>query len=472
MEHHNRRLTRPHGCSLLQVFGGTVVANDLHIATAYRRSHGLNVITLDGDKADRKGTLTGGFHDVRRSRIEGVKQEATWRAKVEEESVRLSEVKATINKLEQDITKNLSQQQVNESQRKKALQGRESLQIELRYAGEEQTRLRGTVARLERALEEAETEATVLETRKASLEAELQTPMVQGLSDEESTQIEDLIREVDEVQKVLADQASNRSNVSVEPSCLAAGRNTLTRSFSLFQLTTRKNALEIELSESLIRRRDDLRMQIDTVGPAVASESLRVDDVDARRREAASLERTIEELKATVAGEFGLHVDRANELVPLTDALTNLANDKKKEELTAAILDASAQLEGIQAEQVEDGRGIARSQKVVERYISKRQTLTDRKDECTKLIRDLGILPEEAFEKYQGVETSRVSRLPVGWQAESKASLAYCRLSSSLNDSTRPRQCLPSTRTSTRRPFSCTKSTQPSGTAFMSGSTA
>jgi len=101
--------------------------------------------------------------------------------------------------------------------------------------------------------------------------------------------------------------------------------------------------------------------------------------------------------------------------VPRSQALADFrsafltADDEKKEELSSSIEEATGKLDRIQTEQVEDGRGIAKSQKVVERYISKRQTLTDRKDECTKLIRDLGVLPEEAFTKYEDVDSARVS---------------------------------------------------------------
>ncbi|KAI0030417.1 hypothetical protein K488DRAFT_30253, partial [Vararia minispora EC-137] len=46
-----------------QVFGKTCVCRDLTVAAAYVKSHGINTITLDGDKVDRKGALTGGYHD-------------------------------------------------------------------------------------------------------------------------------------------------------------------------------------------------------------------------------------------------------------------------------------------------------------------------------------------------------------------------------------------------------------------------
>lgn len=48
-------------------------------------------------------------------------------------------------------------------------------------------------------------------------------------------------------------------------------------------------------------------------------------------------------------------------------------------------------------QQTEDNRNIAKQAKNVERYLAKRQLLTTRKDQCNKNIRDLGVLPEEAF---------------------------------------------------------------------------
>lgn len=44
-----------------QVFARTLLCPDLDTATEFARSTQLNCITLDGDEANRKGTLTGGY---------------------------------------------------------------------------------------------------------------------------------------------------------------------------------------------------------------------------------------------------------------------------------------------------------------------------------------------------------------------------------------------------------------------------
>ncbi|KAL0711578.1 hypothetical protein Bca4012_018556 [Brassica carinata] len=52
-----------------QVFGRKVVCQDLNVATRVAKSDGLDRITLEGDQVNRKGGMTGGFYDHRRSKL-------------------------------------------------------------------------------------------------------------------------------------------------------------------------------------------------------------------------------------------------------------------------------------------------------------------------------------------------------------------------------------------------------------------
>ena len=96
-------------------------------------------------------------------------------------------------------------------------------------------------------------------------------------------------------------------------------------------------------------------------------------------------------------------------IVCLTPARTE--TEKESEDLAAELQEVKNSLEQIQTQQVEDSRGISRQQKNTERYLSKKQVLLSRKDECNRNIRDLGVLPEEAFEKYTNEKIDRVGRL-------------------------------------------------------------
>lgn len=75
--------------------------------------------------------------------------------------------------------------------------------------------------------------------------------------------------------------------------------------------------------------------------------------------------------------------------------------EKRLDQITQSILKKEKELEALQSKQTEEGRGFAKQQKNVERYLAKRQILLARKDENTKKVRELGALPTEAFEKHK-----------------------------------------------------------------------
>lgn len=62
-------------------------------------------------------------------------------------------------------------------------------------------------------------------------------------------------------------------------------------------------------------------------------------------------------------------------------------------------------IEYLQMEQLEWNRLTESHQKNVERYLTKRSVLLQKKDECVSKIRELGALPEDAYEKYLKVPT-------------------------------------------------------------------
>ena len=95
----------------------------------------------------------------------------------------------------------------------------------------------------------------------------------------------------------------------------------------------------------------------------------------------------------------------------LNISFLSTATEKEGEELTAQVQELRSALEKIHSQQTEDSRSISKQQKTTERYLAKRQMLTSRKDECNRNIRDLGVLPEEAFEEYVNEKLERVSSL-------------------------------------------------------------
>jgi len=60
-------------CANAQLFGRTMVCRNLDVATVVSRSSNLNCVTMEGDEARKKGTLSGGWHDTGRSKMAAAK---------------------------------------------------------------------------------------------------------------------------------------------------------------------------------------------------------------------------------------------------------------------------------------------------------------------------------------------------------------------------------------------------------------
>ncbi|KAG8878903.1 Structural maintenance of chromosomes protein 3 [Tulasnella sp. 332] len=356
------RYSETHEKAFEQVFGKTCVCEDLSVGAAYSRSHNLSAVTVQGDKVDRKGALTGGYQS-NKSRLDAIKSVKHWSGKLEEDQRRWAEVKATLLQMEQKITKVLGELQVLSARRDQAQASRDPLANESTILHREQEALNDRIQRLEANLGEMDAEASGLKARREALKAELGTAMVKTLSDDEVQEIEELGREVEQLKKSLAEISNSRG-----------------------ELASRKANLDSELNESLRRRREELRGKLESISNSDGADpDAGGDDLKTRERELVALNGRIEELEEQTADM-----------------------EKTSDKLVADLRKARDTLEKLQTQQAEDSRDISRKQKNAERYLTKRQVLTSKKDECNKNLRDLGVLPEEAFEKYTNVKPDRL----------------------------------------------------------------
>jgi len=147
---------------------------------------------MDGDRVDRKGSLTGGYHDIRRSRIDAIKAVAHWKNKEEGEAARHAEVKSGILQLEQEISVNLGKIQVLDSQRRALLDERQPLSTKATWIQKEEEQARDRVQRLQKALSDAEREERSLHARIDAMRAEMRTPFTQNLTNAEIRTVRDL----------------------------------------------------------------------------------------------------------------------------------------------------------------------------------------------------------------------------------------------------------------------------------------
>lgn len=281
-----------------QVFGKTCVCKDLTIAASYVRSHGINTITLDGDKVDRKGALTGGYHDVRRSRIEGIKNVTTWRAKYDGDRKRSDEVKQAISKLEQEITTLAGKITVLNGQQGHIRESRDQSTEEGTVLSREKERVKARIVKLEMDVDELEMEQHSLQTKIAGYNQELTTPLSNGLTAQEEQLIVALGKEVERRKKEML-ELSRRKNQVCHPSRQIASTVLIA---SFLQLESQKNAIEIELKESLRRREEDIQAKLEVLGDPADDGTTTADDLESRTRELRALNTSIDSLTRRVKG--------------------------------------------------------------------------------------------------------------------------------------------------------------------------
>ncbi|WFD32644.1 Structural maintenance of chromosomes protein 3 [Malassezia sp. CBS 17886] len=329
-----------------QVFGKTIVCPRLDIAAAYVRSYAVNAITLSGDQVNRRGTLSGGFHDPRRSRLDAVGAVQRWLADVATHEGALHETSARLSALEQQITQLHSDEFALEARRQQLHDARVPELDEVTWLRREEADVRSRLARLHQQIADDAASAAARGARRTALRAELGAPLAPALDVGEAAELERLVG---------AESAARTSLASLARHAVA--------------LTDATGALRMEIDERLLRTQGDVAGRLEALSdpPQARAEGASADAL--RMRMAANAER----LAATQAQ---------------SDAVSR----------TTAEL--HTKLEAVRGAHSEQASEAARQHKLAERFAAKRQRLLEQRARCNQQIRDLGVLPEDAFEAY------------------------------------------------------------------------
>ena len=340
-----------------QVFGKTVVCPNLTTAAQYARSHGVNAITMDGDRSDKKGALTGGFHDPRQSRLEAVRNVMKWRNEYEAQRNRSDEIKRTLERKDQEVTMAVGELQKLEQKRQQQEASYGPLRYELQGKVSGLQNMKDTLDAKQRAKSNIEANIKALTEQQSAHEAEIASEFKKALTTDEETQLENLNSTVQDLRRQYSEVASSRS-----------------------ELEGRKSTLEMELRENLRPRMEQL-------------ESQALDNGDDNPR--GSLKDSQRELK---------RIGQAIDVV-----------ERKLREAEESIDHASAQIADLEQRHAETRRqqeqiakSIEHQQQRMEKSMRQKAVLTAQAAECSRKIRDLGVLPQEAFERFEKTKSNAI----------------------------------------------------------------
>ncbi|CAB4031216.1 structural maintenance of chromosomes 3-like, partial [Paramuricea clavata] len=101
--------------AMLTVFGKTLMCRDIDVASQYSKSANLDCVTMEGDQVSRRGALTGGYYDTRKSRLDSQRSIQEVNTEIETYRARHGEVREQLEQIDGVITGVLGELQRLES---------------------------------------------------------------------------------------------------------------------------------------------------------------------------------------------------------------------------------------------------------------------------------------------------------------------------------------------------------------------
>ncbi|KAK1756055.1 chromosome segregation protein sudA [Echria macrotheca] len=339
-----------------QVFGRTIVCPNLSVASQYSRSHGLDAITPEGDTTNKRGAMTGGYVDSRRSRLEAVRRVEELRETCDKHLADIREVRNQIQVMDQQVTAADGERQKIEQEMRRFEQGLDPLKTTLQSKNAQLERERVNLEAAKRRRAEVEANIRELDASLEAARAELQTEFKKALSASEESQLAEFTSELHRLQTQLKEVSKKR-----------------------MELEHRKVTLETQLSASL-REQDQLQSQA---------------------------------LENSLTGGSGSYEDAKKELKKAQRAAAEVdrllqENEAKKEQVATQLAELEAQKTQKESEQQDLQKRVEQHQKRMEKNIQMKARLVSQAAEYAKNIRDLGMLPEEAFGKYERMKSEQI----------------------------------------------------------------
>ncbi|KAF8109805.1 hypothetical protein N665_0091s0034 [Sinapis alba] len=336
-----------------QVFGRTVVCQDLNVATRIAESDGLDCITLEGDQVNRKGGMTGGFYDHRRSKLRFMNTIIQNTKSINTKGEVLEDVRRQLHDIlfhNLKITQLVTEQQRLEADWTHSKLQVEQLKQEIANATKQKHAIHKSLEHKEKSLGDIRTQMEQLRSSMTMKEAEMATELVDHLTPEEREELSRLNPEIKDLKDKLIAFKTDR-----------------------IERETRKAELETNLSTNLKRRINELHATI----ASIEDDSL-PSSSDLRTQQLYDAKLLVEEV--------------TNELESLSRSIDEKTNQVKK------IKDEKAKLKTLQDDcemKVQDAN------KKLEELFSLRNTLLAKQEENRKKIMGLGPLSSEAFDTYK-----------------------------------------------------------------------
>ncbi|XP_053407291.1 structural maintenance of chromosomes protein 3-like [Mercenaria mercenaria] len=346
-----------YGPALKHVFSKTLICRSMEVATQIARTQNLDCITLDGDQVSRRGALTGGHYDNRRSRLDLHKSKEEYAQKVADQERQYSEHKSKLEEIEGQINNLVSEMQKMETRNSKNRDNYEKMKADVRLMTEELKNLQKSQPGKGKSVVNLQSSLEAMKGTALSLKEELGTDLLSQLSVEDQEEMDKLNDQIKTLTQQNKDSLKERIKLEGE-----------------------KNKLENLLQNNLMKNRERIlgEMQEEAV---------------MNRKE-----------RLTSSGEDLSKVD--SRLAEIKSSMKELEDNLEKLNKEQKELQNNIEYWRGQEKEMQDKLG--EDSKELDKMTNKQTVLLKKKDECMKKIRELGSLPSDAFEKYQNLGSKQL----------------------------------------------------------------
>ncbi|XP_053978821.1 structural maintenance of chromosomes protein 3 [Hylaeus anthracinus] len=344
--------------ALRYIFGKTLICRNLETATNLARTSGLDCVTLEGDQVSSKGSLTGGYFNTARSRLEIQKTRSELMSQISSLESQLATLKDEIRKADQNISSYVSEMQKTETKNSKAKDVYDKMKAEIRLMKEELSAIARYRTPKERSLAQCTSSLEAMRATKEGLESELHQELMAQLSVADQRQVDTLNDDIRRLTKDNKEAFAKRMRLEAD-----------------------KNKLENLLTNNLVRRKDELVQALQEI-----SVEDRQRQLESSRAQLADIEKRL----AKVNSDFKAQNERVSNAIK-----------KQKAESTEG--------EKWKVKEKEAQEKIEADAKDLEKLASKSNILQQKIVECTQKITELGALPShDVYSKFSVMSTKQL----------------------------------------------------------------
>jgi structural maintenance of chromosome 3 (chondroitin sulfate proteoglycan 6) len=352
-----------------QTFARSLLCRTTAAAMGYSRSHDLTCVTLEGDIANKRGALQGGYLDPKTAKIASI-------AGMYNSQGLCSDAKDEKKKLEAAVAETEAIATRLQTQLLEADNNRRRLRDDYQRLLQDLERCKADIASSSWQKESSTREAalakqqlTGMQSKLDGFQKEVGTELNSTLSASESTEMEKLSREIEGLSKRVKD-----SQIKLDD----AHRS--------------KVAVESQLNDNLLRRAKELSDRIaassSTGGASRISTSTALEALRLAKRDLEDAEVAEKELKANL------------------DAST-----KDVEEKSIKLSEIQEKLGRVRTEVATLGEHVAEENLREEKYFEKRRMAQKEREEAKAKIRDLGAIPTAEADKIKDKSRKQLAKL-------------------------------------------------------------